>query len=446
MIRRVLRLAHLMVPCISYRGIFKGLHDPSIATQMKNMFFNFLKEEAFGDEDNSEMLNQTTQNPDSLLKQYETLIKTDSPRDAFAKFYSDFSSSIGTLTKEDILRFLNLSTINSINELYGRKDKQIELFHKIRQNQIARHYSTSGMLPIKALTNSYKNISKGIVENIFGFTENFDVNSLRSFIFQALEKPITLFIGKGCTVKELITVIEAFIAAQEGTEYFYESLGEGLLLKTKDFNIEDIDHFLNLFPHELLVGYDSMVQNFFTPSYYMLLTKVIKEVNTLDTKTFLSIFQGILTISPRICDLKEVMEVCFTRLVQILEKNELTNKQIAKFLEMLATHIETNESIIIDTRALANYVYILHLSKIDLDNLSIEEIMSILISFYRMKALSSEHFSQLFEKCIEKIKSTENNQLEVKEDLKILIEIGHQLSSPNVSILKAIANNIRNSS
>eukprot|EP00826_Nyctotherus_ovalis_P019275 TRINITY_DN15918_c0_g1_i4.p1 TRINITY_DN15918_c0_g1~~TRINITY_DN15918_c0_g1_i4.p1 ORF type:complete len:138 (+),score=22.38 TRINITY_DN15918_c0_g1_i4:504-917(+) len=119
----------------------------------------------------------------------------------------------------------------------------------------------------------------------------------------------------------------------------------------------------------------------------------------------LSMFRGVLAVSPAVCDLKDAIDICFTRIVTMLDKNQLSTTQVVEVLENIANHIEVNRSTAFDGEKIAEYIHGLYLSRIDLNKLTLEELLSILLSFYKMNALLRKYFSPLYNKGMEKMKA-----------------------------------------
>ncbi len=92
--------------------------------------------------------------------------------------------------------------------------------------------------------------------------------------------------------KEALDILVSYSIAQEGTNTLYLRLVDTLLKRKEEYNLIEIEMILNYFPHNIWKNEPSLnrlKENF----YYQILQMIKENVEKVDNRQFLSIFQGL---------------------------------------------------------------------------------------------------------------------------------------------------------
>jgi hypothetical protein len=470
----------------------KGGFRPTLTARMKYRIFSFMLKDLqesglVEDEDRRKELAIVTRkteysqtpkevqprlellNNKSLLDYYELIIQRKSPLESLLQFYYILNTKIPELTKTDILRFLSLSIHQKPKEDYARLKLEREtndLFNKNKLMYSARHKEVSEkrrryqQLHVRLMEHYYEHLAKGMLKDVLPAPPgneylNIDASDLipsYSLVFQNVEKVIEEYWNKtrDCfNVKELITVLVGFSIAQEGSDYFYESLGESLLAHSNEMDITDIDCFLNTYPHGLWMKSEIMKQrpDLLISCYGSIFNKLLTELPTINKELFLSLLQGFLSVHPNLYKSNTLLDTFIMRSMEMISNKQLTDEEVTKLLELLTEFVQSNTNL--NVQAIGEYIHKLYLTNIDLNQLTITNITSILWSFYRMDYLPKEYFGELLEKGIEKVKEANLKLTDVltltqlMENSKLLIKVEKKIPSRNSWILTKTVEDLR---
>ena len=494
MIRQTLNFVYTIknLTFITQRTVMRGGFRPTLTARMKYRIFSLMLKDLqesglMEDEDTRKRLANLSKkteysqalkeiqpklellNTKSLLDYYELTIQRNSPLESLLQFYYIFNAKIIELTKTDLLRFLRLSIHQRPKEDYDRLKLEREsndLFNKNKLMYSARHKEISEkkrkyqQLYVRLMEHYYEHLSKGLLKGVLPAPPgseylNVDASDLipsYSLVFQNVEKVIEdnwSEVRDSFSIKELITVLVGFSIAQEGSDYFYESLGESLLAHANEMEISDIDCFLNTYPHELWTKSELMKQrpDLLISCYDHIFNKLLTELPKINKELFLSLLQGFLSVHPTLYKSNTLLNTFIMCSMKMISNKQLTDEEVTKFLELLSEYVQSNTNLNVQT--IAECTYKLYLTNIDLNQLTITNITSILWSFYRMNYLPREYFGELLEKGIEKVKEA-NLQLtdaltltQLMEDSKLLIKVENKVPSKNKWVLTKIIEDLK---
>ncbi len=392
----------------------------------------------------------------ALLDFYERTLASadDTKTDFLFHFYNSFNAKIPYIGKEDAVRFLRLSLLHRPKEAYQQEKVQLEAHHFLNSNdflystrhkQLAEQNQKFMGLPFalahhyaKHLSKLYHNgVAKEMADDELDVTSG-DIVPSYATVFDNLEKMLGRFLGmnqRSFSTKELVSILSAFAQAQEGSDFIYESLGEMLLSRVKEFDIYDIDAFLNLFPHSIwknqaMSGIKEAAKTPVEGCYTMMIEQMERQLPKAEKDLFFSLFQGHIFLdeeftSTRTTDL--FLHCFFSKVGNRL----LSNEEILKFLELLCQFVESNEiaKARLDTAAVTDCVVKLHLSRIKPNTMSRSELSSYLWAFFRLGSLKDPLLHQLLVPAFEKLNSIDlfkcdhMTLVDAMEDAKLLLYV-----------------------
>ncbi|CDW74326.1 UNKNOWN [Stylonychia lemnae] len=303
------------------------------------------------------------------------------------EFYNACLDRINNLVTERNSKVKKDQIIQILNEMSYYRPKEDEIYEKQRKHQglmtksemqddiisvrhkeiISEKADSFRTVPGDMAKFVFQNLSKGLFKDMFTQYDEeqeskfkvslYDVLSNYIELYQNLEVRVNDMLNQDnitLTPKEGLDVLVSYSIAQEGTNTLFVKLIELLLKRQEPYDIVEIELVLNYFPHVIWRN-EQQLMILRDRFYYPMTLKINEIINDLDSRQFLSVFQGLSLCGDQVFKL-ELFNKYLNSYVQRIQAatNKLNVEQCFTFLELYIQYMRANPSLleIIDSHQL----------------------------------------------------------------------------------------------
>ena len=175
----------------------------------------------------------------------------------------------------------------------------------------------------------FQNLSKGFFKDMFTqFDEEqtsktkvslYDVMSLYIQLYQNIEVRINDMLSQPGVLdaKDCLDVLVSYSIAEEGTNTLYLRLVENMLQRKEEYTIVEVEMVLNYFPHNIWRNENGLAR--LSIGFYHPMIQIVKDnISKVDTRTFLSLFQGLTPAGDKVFK-PEILNIVLNSYVQRLK-------------------------------------------------------------------------------------------------------------------------------
>eukprot|EP00347_Sterkiella_histriomuscorum_P015336 403357409 len=216
----------------------------------------------------------------------------------------------------------------------------------------------------------YQNLSKGFFRNLFTQFDDEQESKTKLSIFDVLASYIELYQNLEVRVndmlnmqpqqifpKEALDILVSYCIAQEGTNTLIIKLIECMLKRQEEYNMTEVELILNYFPHVIWkseVDLSRLRERF----YYPILMKIRDNVENVDNRQFLGLFQGMTLTGDAVFKLDLLNRFLNSYVKRTQDPvNKLSFQDTLIFLELYVQFMRANPQIMeqVDTQQLIQF-------------------------------------------------------------------------------------------